>query len=465
MVPFRTALRSLLAAGVVAVSLSACGGSDNTAAAVTAASTAPWTKVSVRALDGRVNVNWDRGGSSFGAAPTYNVYCSTSSVGLVQETNRIAANYAGQSFDHTNVTNGVRYFYAVTSVTAAGEGPASSTVSATPQAALPAAPYGLTVTALDSAVRLKFTGPTPANTTVVYNLYRSATRSGFTAGNRIETNIPATELNPYLDPHLDNGTTYYYALTAVVSGKESGFNPVVSARPQAVSAALDSSPTQLAAFASPAEMTAAPGNGSCDVTWSDVASVSISAPDPAARATPATPYYILYWSDTPDVLSSPAGSIDNATKDPASGALRLTGLKNGTMYYLQVVAAVKDDNGNPIPGRSTPGPVVSVTPAVKTPAVPSGVAATQGAQQVSLTWNKDASGMTGVTVTYNVYFSTTAPATAAELMAKGTKKNNDDSTMTYYTHTGLQSGTTYYYVVTAVGEGESAPSAIVSVTL
>jgi hypothetical protein len=51
------------------------------------------------------------------------------------------------------------------------------------------------------------------------------------------------------------------------------------------------------------------------------------------------------------------------------------------------------------------------------------------------------------------------------MMAKGTRKNNDDSTKAYYTHSGLESGMTYYYVVTAVGEGESAPSNIVSVTL
>jgi len=467
MVEFRT-LRFLLAAGALAASLCACGGSDNGATAVTAVKTASWTDVSVRALDGKINLSWEKGvGTSFGpTAPTYNIYCSTTSSDLVREANRIATNYAGQSFDHTNVTNGVRYYYAVTAVTATGEGPASNTVSAYPQAALPAPPYGLKVTALDSSVKLELRGPTPVGAAgVVYNLYRSTTRGGFVAGNRILSGAPASQIAPYLDLHLDNGTTYHYAVSAVISGKESGFSPTVSARPQAVTAPLNSTPSQLARFASPAQMSAAAGNGYCDLSWSDVAPITISQPDPAASATPATPDYTLYWSDLPDVLDNPIDSVVHATKSAESGTFRITGLNNGAMYYIQVVAAVKDSDGNPIPGRFTPGPVVSVTPSPKTPAVPSGLAATHGEQQVSLDWNKDASGLTGVTVTYNVYFSTTAPATAAELVAKGTRKNNEDSTKPYYTHTGLQPGATYYYVVTAVGEGESAPSPVVSVTL
>jgi hypothetical protein len=80
-----------------------------------------------------------------------------------------------------------------------------------------------------------------------------------------------------------------------------------------------------------------------------------------------------------------------------------------------------------------------------------------------LTWSKDNSGMSGVT--YNIYFSTSDAGTPAELMAKGTLRSNVDSSKTYFTHSGLQADTTYYYVVTSVGDGESAPSSIVSVTL
>ena len=471
MAQFKMMLRSLLAAGAIATSLCACGGAaDPAPGAVSVSKTASWTNVSVRAMDGAININWDKpAGSSLGAAPAaYNVYCSTSTIGIVQEGNRIATNYLGQSFDHTNVNNGQRYYYVVTQVTPTGEGPASRTVSATPQAALPAPPLGIKVTAGDSSAQLEFLVPSPpypAN--VSYNLYRSTSRSGFTGGDLLKGNIPFATPTGYSDQTLANGAIYYYAVTTVVAGKESGFSPVASVQPQAKAAKIDSSATQLASFASPTDFSAAPGDGSCTVTWTDVGTVSISAPDPAATPT-AVPCYILYWSDSPDVLGNVKGQVDDVakslTKDGnGSFSYRLAGLKNGAMVYLGLVAAVKGTDGAPIPGRFTSGPTVSVTPAKQTPAVPSGVAATQGDQQVALAWNKDTSGL--ARVTYNIYFSTTAPASPAELVAKGTLRNGADSSKAYFTHTGLDAGKTYYYVITAVAEGESAPSNIVSVTL
>lgn len=465
-------LRSLLAAGVIAASLSACGGSGSGSASATAVQSS-WTKVTVRALDGKVNISWESPtGSAIGSAtPTYNIYCSTSATDLVQDGNRIAANYAGLSFDHTNVTNGQRYYYAVTRVSSTGEGAPSLTVAATPQAALPAAPFGIKVTALDSAAQLEFVVPTPpVPTEVSYNLYRSTARSGFTAANLVKSGIAFATPITYSDQALTNGTTYYYVITTVADGKESGFSPLVSARPQPQATRIDSTPIQLASFASPPDTTVEPSNGACKVTWTDVGTMTITAPDPAASATPIPPCYVIYWSDTPDVINSKRGEIDDAartlTKD-SKGAYTypVSGLNNGAMYYFQVAAFVRGSDGNPIAGRYSAGPVVSVTPAKKSPAIPSGLSATQGNQQVSLAWNKDGSGISGVT--YSVYFSTTPPASGAALVASGIRKQNVDGTKPYFTHTGLQAGTTYYYAVTASapGEGESAPSSVVAVTL
>ena len=462
-------LRRMLAAVLLLVSLSGCGGSGDGIVAASAAKTASWTDLTVLAQDGKANISWEKAaGTSFGStAPVYNVYCSTSPENLVAQSNRIATNYIGRSFDHSDVANGTRYYYAVTTVTEGVEGPASRTVSATPQAALPAAPYGLKVAALDSSVRLDFRGATPAGAVALtYNLYRATTRGGFTATNRIESNLAAASLSPYVDSTVINGTTYYYAVTAVsTAGKESNFSPAVSATPQQTTVGGNSTPTQLASFAAPSQTSAVPGNGFCEIAWSNVAPITISAPDPAASPTQVSPYYILHWSDLPDVLNNPSGSVANVTKDAATGTYRLPGLSTGTRYYVQVVAAIRDAAGNPIPGRFTAGPAVSVVPSGKIPAAPSGISATQGTQQVSLSWNRDASDVSGSTVTYNVYVSTTAPASAAELVTTGTRKNNIDSTKTYFTHTGLQPGTTYYYTVTAVREGESAPGPVVSVTL
>jgi fibronectin type 3 domain-containing protein len=459
-----SAVRILLVAGALAASFTGCGDSSSTSSSTSNAKTAAWTNVTVRALDGKINVSWDRAtGSAFGSSvPVYNIYCSTNPATIMQPSNRIATQYAGTSFDHTDVTNGVVYYYVVTEVSAAGESTATRIVSASPQAQLPAAPYGLKVTALDSSVNLELLGPTSAGVTG-YNLYRSTSRL-FTAETTVKTPL-TTFTAPYADQNLNNGTTYFYAVSAVSAGKESAFSPTSAARPQAKTATVNSSPTQLAAFASPTDMSAQAGNSSCTIKWSDVAPLVISAPDPA---TATSPYYVLYWSDSPDVLANFRGKSDDATKlltKDANGAYtcKLNGLTNGITYYVQLTAGVKGAGGLPAAGRVTAGPIVAVTPGLKTPATPGGVSATQGTQQVLLSWNKDSSGVTGIT--YNIYVSTTAAATPTELMAKGTRKNNSDSSKTYFTHSGLQSGQTYYYVVTAVGEGESAPSSVVAVTL
>jgi len=88
-----------------------------------------------------------------------------------------------------------------------------------------------------------------------------------------------------------------------------------------------------------------------------------------------------------------------------------------------------------------------------TPAAPTGVAATAGHAQVTITWPS----VTGAT-SYNLYWSTTNGVT----IANGTKIAGVTSP---YNHTSLTNGTTYYYVVTAVNaSGESAPSSQVSAT-
>jgi len=87
------------------------------------------------------------------------------------------------------------------------------------------------------------------------------------------------------------------------------------------------------------------------------------------------------------------------------------------------------------------------------PSAPTGVTATAGDGQVSISW----SAVSGAT-SYNIYWSTTSGVTKTN----GTKIT--DATR-LYSHTGLTNGTTYYYIVTAVNSsGESVESAQVSAT-
>lgn len=88
---------------------------------------------------------------------------------------------------------------------------------------------------------------------------------------------------------------------------------------------------------------------------------------------------------------------------------------------------------------------------VPSPAAPSGLAATGGNAEVSLTWNAS----TGAT-SYNVKRATASGGPYSTISSPAT---------TSYTDSGLTNGTTYYYVVSAVNSGgESANSSQVSAT-
>jgi hypothetical protein len=121
------------------------------------------------------------------------------------------------------------------------------------------------------------------------------------------------------------------------------------------------------------------------------------------------------------------------------------GLTNGTLYYY-VVSAVNSA------GESGNSSEVSATPtAGSIPAVPTGLTATAGNAQVTVSWNAS-SGATS----YHVKRGTTSGGPYTQVAAPTTRSETD---------TGLTDGTPYYYVVSAVGSaGESANSNEVNAT-
>ena len=129
---------------------------------------------------------------------------------------------------------------------------------------------------------------------------------------------------------------------------------------------------------------------------------------------------------------------------PSAPSYTDTGLTAGTTYFY-VVSAV---NANGESGNSAEVSAVP-TAAGSAPGVPTGLKATAGVQQVSLSWTAS-SGATS----YHVKRSTTHGGPYTTISSPGS---------TSYTDTGLTAGTTYYYVVSSLNaNGESANSAEVS---
>jgi len=220
-------------------------------------------------------------------------------------------------------------------------------MSATP-AARPGAPAGLTATAGNSQVTLSWTAPASDGGSHVsgYNVFEGTTAD--LSGSAPVTNVTGTAVT--LADRI-NGTTYYFWVTAV---NEIGEGPP-SNEVQAVPVTVPGAPTGLTATA---------GNSQVTLSWTA----------PASDGGSHVSGYLIYQG------TSPGGETGN----PVNGSLvtatsnTVTGLTNGTTYYFRVTAV----NGV---GEGRASSEVSAVP-VTVPGAPTGLTATRGNAQVSLSW-------------------------------------------------------------------------------
>ena len=379
--------------------------------------TAPAAPTGVTATGGagQVTLSW----TAMSGMSSYNVYWSTTS-GVTTATGTKIANVTSP-YVQTGLTAGTTYYYIVTAVNSGGEGAPSTEVSAItnpappPVPALPAVPTGVIATGGTNQVTLSWTAVPGATS---YNIYYG-TASGVTTTNGTKI---ANATSPAVQTGLAAGTTYYYIVTAVNSAGESAPSVQVAATTLTPAPA----PTVPAA---PTGVMATGGANQVTVSWS-----------PVTGATS----YTIYWSTTSGVTTATGTKIAGATSPYVQ-----TGRAAGTTYYYIVTAV------NSV-GESAASAQASATtnpPPVVIPAAPTGVTATGGTNQVTLSWT----AVSGAT-SYNIYYSTTSGVTTAT----GTKIAGATSP---YVQTGLAAGTAYYYIVTAVNSaGESAASAQASAT-
>ena len=183
--------------------------------------------------------------------------------------------------------------------------------------------------------------------------------------------------------------------------------------------------------AAPTGVSAAGGAGQVTISW-----------DPVADA---TSYTLFYATKSGVAQGEDSEEADAKQVKNVTSPFVLKPLSTNTTYYF-VVRALNNHRRGP-PSAEVSATTNGTTPTVTIPSAPTGVSATGGTKQASITW----AAVSGAT-TYNLYWSTTSGVTKSN----GTKIAGVSSPAV---HTGLSDGTTYYYVVTAQNSaGESATS-------
>jgi len=208
-------------------------------AAACASTTGPCapTALAAAAGDRSVGLSWSAPTPSSNpnfAVTGYDVYRGTSATTV----NTLVGQSTGTSFtdngstDPSNpLTDGQQYFYAVTAVSSGASSPQSNVVSVTPNY-VPAAPQSLTAGgstgASSASVNLMWATPTgspPPGSSYTYKIYRGTSSSSLSL---LASGVSSTV---YTDNAVANGTTYYYAVSAVYGGVEGPRTSTVSAEP------------------------------------------------------------------------------------------------------------------------------------------------------------------------------------------------------------------------------------------
>jgi len=229
--------------------------------------------------------------------------------------------------------------------------------------------------------------------------------------------------SPFVLKDLVAATTYSFIVRAINNGRRGPASAPVSATTSATTPA----PTIPAA---PTGVSAVGGTKQATLSWTAVTGASS---------------YNLYWSTTTGVTTANGMKISGVSSPAVQ-----TGLSDSTTYFY-ILTAVNSAGESAASVQVAASTLPANAPPPSVPAAPTGVSATGGANQATVSW----SAVTGAT-SYNVYWSTTSGVTTAT----GARIAGVSSP---FVHTGLGASTAYFYVVTAVNStGESVVSAEVT---
>ena len=365
------------------------------------------TGVTATAGNGQATVDWTPGTNGGSAITAYAIRYSSDN----GSTWTVAGSaYTTHPQTVTGLTNGTSYIFEVNESNANGSSAYSTASTAVTPATVPAAPTSVSAVAGDQKATVSWTAPGNnggASITGYDVRYSSNNGTTWTSAGVVYSGSPATVTG------LTNGTPYVFDVAAI--------NSVGTGAYSTASAAV----TPAGVPAAPTSVTGTRGNGQVSVSW-------LAGSSNGANI---TGYAVRYSTDS--------GANWTAAGTFGSSPATVTGLTNGTPYVFEVAAINSAGTGAYSTASS------AVTPAT-TPGVPTGLLASAGDSQASLSWSAPSSdGGTAITA-YNLQWSSN----------NGTTWSGKAVTSTSTLLTGLVNGTPYVFRVAAVnGVGSGSYSA------
>ncbi len=404
---------------------------------VFAIATVPGTPAGLTAIavsPTQVNLFWSAPASDGGAAISgYKIEYKTGSFysTLVENTGQVT------TYSHTGMTTGTTYTYKISALNSIGASTASADVSITPTststATAPGAPAGLTAIAT-SPTKIDLSWNAPSNNGgYPITGYKIQYRTGSIQYADLITNTASTTTT-FSHNGITAGQLYIYRVYTITSFATSEKSSLeVTVQPKSTSASTaPGAPTGLAAIAtSPTKI---------DLSW--------NAPSNNGGY-PITGYKIEYKKDAGSYLSLVSNTA-NATTSYSH-----TGLTTGATYTYKISAISSIGTS----AASTEASAIPTTASTATaPGAPTGLAASAtSATQINLSWNAPSNGGSAITG-YKIEYKT-GSGSYSVLVA------NTASASTTYSHTGLTTGATYTYKISAINSiGTGNVSSEVSAT-
>ena len=374
----------------------------------------------------QIDLAWTAPASTGGSAITgYKIEVSpdgSSWSDLVADTGSTDTAYAHMGLDPATTRH-----YRVSAINTNGAGVPSNVDSATTDATAPGAPTGLTATASGTtAIDLAWTAPASTGGSAITG-YKIEVSPDGSSWSDLVADTGSTD-TAYAHMGLDPATTRHYRVSAI------------NTNGAGVPSNVDSATTDATAPGAPTGLTAtASGTTAIDLSWSAPGSTGGSA---------ITGYKIEVSSDGGSSWSDLVANTSNTTTTYAH-----TGLASGDTRHYRVSAI--NTNGTGVPSN-----VDSATTGTSVPGAPTGLTATaSGTTAIDLSWSAPGSTGGSAITGYKIEVSSDGGSSWSDLVA------NTSNTTTTYAHTGLASGDTRHYRVSAINtNGTGVPSNVDSAT-